>query len=408
MPVAGAAEGEANSQPSTLGSTMNTRLRRAVAVVLAMATTLGASATAHAAPGMEVGLQDDAVFLYQSYYNRDLALQQARQLGVTRLRVNVLWNRIASAEAGHVIPPAQVTYDWAPYDSLVNAAAAYGIKVQFSLTGPAPAWANAKHRNDIHAGAYKPNARAYGRFAHDVAQHFVGRVDRYSIWNEPNWGGWLAPLKDGPKLYAALYKAGYTGVKTADWNAKVLFGELAPQEHRGSSTAPLTFVQQATAHSRFVADGFAHHPYAFSVAPGSTKGGPNDATLGTLSRLTTLLKGLAKAHKLRTPTGRALPLYLTEYGYFARGPRSLGEARRSAYLLKGFKMALLNPAVKEMVQYTLVAPPGEVAWDTSLIQATGAPDSAFSSLHTWALNALGAGRIAPLPTLNVGGLPPVL
>jgi hypothetical protein len=408
MPLAGAAEGEANSQPSTLGSTMNTRLRRAVAVVLAMATTLCASATAHAAPGMEVGLQDDAVFLYQSYYNRDLALQQARQLGVTRLRVNVLWNRIASAEAGHVIPPAQVTYDWAPYDSLVNAAAAYGIKVQFSLTGPAPAWANAKHRNDIHAGAYKPNARAYGRFAHDVAQHFVGRVDRYSIWNEPNWGGWLAPLKDGPKLYAALYKAGYTGVKTADWNAKVLFGELAPQEHRGSSTAPLTFVQQATAHSRFVADGFAHHPYAFSVAPGSTKGGPNDATLGTLSRLTTLLKGLAKAHKLRTPTGRALPLYLTEYGYFARGPRSLGEARRSAYLLKGFKMALLNPAVKEMVQYTLVAPPGDVAWDTSLIQATGAPDSAFSSLHTWALNALGAGRIAPLPTLNVGGLPPVL
>jgi hypothetical protein len=160
MPVAGAAEGEANSQPSTLGSTMNTRLRRAVAVVLAMATTLCASATAHAAPGMEVGLQDDAVFLYQSYYNRDLALQQARQLGVTRLRVNVLWNRIASAEAGHVIPPAQVTYDWAPYDSLVNAAAAYGIKVQFSLTGPAPAWANAKHRNDIHAA---PTSRTQGR-----------------------------------------------------------------------------------------------------------------------------------------------------------------------------------------------------------------------------------------------------
>ena len=215
--------------------------------------------------------------------------------------------------------------------------------MQFSLTGPAPAWANAKHRNDAHSGAYKPNAFYYGLFAHSVAQHFAGRVDRYSIWNEPNWGGWLAPLKDGPKLYAKLYKAGYTGVKTADWNAKVLFGELAPQEHRGASTAPLTFVQQATAHSRFVADGFAHHPYAFTVAPGSTKGGPNDATLGTLGRLTKLLHGLAKQHKLRTPTGGTLPLYLTEYGYFARGPRSLGEARRSAYLLKGFQMALLEP-----------------------------------------------------------------
>lgn len=28
---------------------------------------------------------------------------------------------------------------------------------------------------------------------------------------------------------------------------------------------------------------------------------------------------------MRTPTSGTLPLYLTEYGYFARGPRSLGE-----------------------------------------------------------------------------------
>ena len=47
---------------------MNTRLRRSVAVVLAMATTLGASATAHAAPGMEVGLQDDKNDLHSGAY----------------------------------------------------------------------------------------------------------------------------------------------------------------------------------------------------------------------------------------------------------------------------------------------------------------------------------------------------
>src|SRR3954467_12602166 len=159
------------------------KFRQGVAAVLAVATSLGAASSAHAARGMEIGLQDDAVFLYQNYYNRDLALQQARQLGVTRLRVNILWNRIAAAEAGQTVPPSQVTYNWAPYDSLVNAAAAYGIKVQFSLTGPAPAWANAKHKNDLHSGAYRPSAFYYGLFAHSVAQHFVGRVDRYSIWN---------------------------------------------------------------------------------------------------------------------------------------------------------------------------------------------------------------------------------
>jgi hypothetical protein len=375
---------------------LNSRLSKAVALGLTVVSSLGATATAHAAPGMEVGLQDDAVFLYQSYYNRDTALQQARQLGVTRLRVNVLWSRVAWAQASQTSPPAQVTYDWTPYDSLVDAAAAVGIKVQFSIAGPAPAWANGQHRNDIHAGAYKPNAALYGAFVRDVASHFKGRVDRYSIWNEANWKGWLAPLKSSPQIYASLYRAGYAAVKSVDPTAKVLFGELAPQERKGNSIAPITFVKQATAKGHLIADGFAHHPYAFSVSPTSTKGGPNDVTMGTLGRLTKLLRGLARSHKLRAPTGGAPPLYLTEYGYFARGPRSLGEARRSAYLRQGFQMAQKNPAVRELVQYTLVAPPGDVAWDTSLIQANGQPDPAFQSLSSWVSGAVSAGRVAAL------------
>ena len=379
---------------------MNSRLTRVVAVAASLVTMLVASAAAHAAPGMEVGLQDDAVFLYQNYYNRDVALQQARQLGVTRLRVNVLWDRIAAAEAGQTTPPATVTYNWAPYDSLVDAAAASGIKVQFSIAGPAPAWANAKRQHNLHAGAYKPNPALYGRFVHDVAQHFAGRVDRYSIWNEPNWKGWLAPLKTAPQQYAKLFKAGYAAVKSVDPNAKVLFGELAPQERRGASIAPLTFIRQALGkRGRIVADGFAHHPYAFTVSPTSKKGGPNDVTMGTLGRLTKLLRGLAKAHRLRTPQGGSLPLYLTEYGYFARGPRALGEGRRTAYLKKGFEMAMRNPSVREMVQYTLVAPPGNVPWDTSLIGTNGAPSAAFNSLSKWATGAIGAGRISALPKL---------
>ena len=379
---------------------MNSRLTRALVVGSTLATMLIGSAAAHAAPGMEVGLQDDAVFLYQNYYSRDTALDQARQLGVTRLRVNVLWDRVASAQAAQTTVPAQVTYNWAPYDSLVDAAAAKGIKVQLSIAGPAPAWANGMHRHYPRAGAYKPNAYLYGLFARSVAQHFAGRVDRYSVWNEPNWKGWLAPLKTGPQQYAKLFKAGYTGIKSADPNAKVLFGELAPQERRGASTAPLTFIQQALGRrGRITADGFAHHPYAFTVSPDSTKGRPNDVTLGTLSRLTDLLKQLAKQHRMRTPQGRSLPVYLTEYGYFARGPRFLGNARRRAYLKKGFQMAQQNPAVRELVQYTLVAPPGNVAWDTSLISATGAPSSAFSLLSSWAQGGIAKGILTAVPKL---------
>jgi len=373
------------------------KFRQGVAAALAVATSLGAAGSAHAARGMEVGLQDDAVFLYQSYYNRDLGLQQAKQLGVTRLRVNVLWNRIASAQNTQRTAPAQVIYNWAPYDSIVDAAAFYGIKVQFTVAGPAPAWANGKHRAGLHAGVYKPNARLYGRFVHDVAAHFKGRVDRYSIWNEPNWPGWLAPYKSAPRIYANLYRAGYIGVKSADPNAKVLFGELAPQERRGKSLAPLTFIRRATAHRHFKADGLAHHPYAFSVSPTSRKGGPGDVTMGTLGRLTHLLHVLAHKRWLRTPHGGSLPLYLTEYGYFAKGPRWLGNKRRAAYLRKGFQIALHNPSVREMTQYTLVAPPHGAVWDTSLVSSTGAPSSAFRSLSSWTLGAVRVGGIARAP-----------
>jgi hypothetical protein len=373
------------------------KFRQWVAAALAVATSLGAASSAHAARGMEVGLQDDAVFLYQSYYNRDLALQQAKQLGVTRLRVNVLWNRIASAQNAQRTAPAQVTYNWAPYDSIVDTAAFYGIKVQFTVAGPAPAWANGKHRAGLHAGAYKPNARLYGQFVRAVATHFKGRVDRYSMWNEPNWPGWLAPYKSAPRLYAGLFRAGYSAVKGVDPNAQVLFGELAPQEHRGKSLAPLTFIRKATAHGHVKADGLAHHPYAFGVSPTSRKGGRNDVTMGTLRRLTRLLHVLAHKRKLRTPQGGSLPVYLTEYGYFAKGPRWLGNKRRSAYLRKGFQIALHTPSVREMTQYTLVAPPHGTAWDTSLVSSTGTPSSAFRSLSSWTLGALRVGGIARAP-----------
>jgi hypothetical protein len=372
-------------------------MRRLVCSLLAIAVALGAASTAYAARGMEVGLQDDAVFLYQSYYDRNLALEQARELGVTRLRINVLWNRVAAVQQRQRLAPAQVIYNWAPYDSIVDTAAAFGIKVQMTVSGPAPAWANGKHRAGIHAGAYKPNARLFGQFAHAVALHFKGRVDRYSIWNEPNWPGWLAPYRSAPRQYAALYRAGYIGVKSADPNAKVLFGELAPQGRRGKSLAPLTFLRQATSHGHFKADGLAHHPYAFNASPSSRKVAPGDVTMGTLGRLTKLLHQLAHKRRLRTPRGGSLPVYLTEFGYFASGPRALPVRRRAAYLRKGFQIALHNRSVREMTQYTLVAPPKRSDWDTSLVSRTGRRSSVFSSLSSWTRGALAVGGIARTP-----------
>ena len=68
-----------------------------VALVLAAAGLGFTAAHAAAAPGLEVGLQDDYVFVEQYHHGRESALGQARQLGVTRLRVNVRWAGVVRA-----------------------------------------------------------------------------------------------------------------------------------------------------------------------------------------------------------------------------------------------------------------------------------------------------------------------
>src|SRR3954452_11515454 len=165
-------------------------------------------ARARAAAGMELALQDDAVFVDQRWMERDVALDHAVELGATRIRVNLLWSRLLVAHADSRTTPATVTYDFSRIDALQAAAAARGIKLQLTIAGPAPAWATGDHR----VGNYRPGAAKYGAFVKIVPAHFKGRVDRYAIWNEPNWNTWLAPGKSAASLYRGLYSAGYKAV----------------------------------------------------------------------------------------------------------------------------------------------------------------------------------------------------
>src|SRR6476646_5465733 len=86
----------------------------AVAAVLVLVSQEGGhKAPPHVERGLEIALQDNGVFLERSYYDRATAFGQARQLGVSWMRTNVLWARVEPV-AGH--------FDWSQYDSLVAAA----------------------------------------------------------------------------------------------------------------------------------------------------------------------------------------------------------------------------------------------------------------------------------------------
>lgn len=340
---------------------------------------------AHAAAGMEFALQDDAVFVDQRWMERETALDHAEALSTQRIRVNVLWARLIVGDAHARQTPKTVTYDFSRIDALQAAAAARGIKLQLTIAGPAPAWATGDHR----VGNNRPDAAKFGAFVRTVVSHFAGRVDRYSIWNEPNWNTWLSPASRAAGIYRSLYSAAYKNAKAADPRAKVLFGELAPIGG-GRAIAPLKFLRDVTCSTAaykakrrcapLKADGFAIHPYQFLAAPHVVAGRRDDVPIGALSRLTGALDKLARRRALVTPSKRKMGLYLTEFGYLTVGSRAQKPKVRAAWLASAFNIARRNPRVHQLLQYQLVDPPDDELWHSAILRRDGTAQPTYRGL----------------------------
>jgi hypothetical protein len=369
--------------------------------VVAMLT--GVTATsAYGARHMEIAVQDDNVLFGGMYSTPQVGLKLAQKLHASRIRVNVVWSYVVGRDKRKKKAPKHIKYNWSGYDLLIANARPFGMKVQLVLTGPAPAWATGNHR----VGVYKPKAKAFKAFASAAAKHFKKRrVDRYSIWNEPNYRGWLSPLKSGPKLYRALYATGYSAIKRADRRAKVFIAETSPYAAGRNAMAPLKFLRGVTCAnrhykrarkcSRLKTDGFAHHPYDFKHKPTYKYPGKDNVTVSTLGRLTSALSKLRKAKLLSTPNGGVPYLYLTEYGYFSSGKYKLPSSKQGKYLVQGFKIAQRNKRVKQMLQYLLIKPGGHYRnFDTSIVSRGGKPSKAFKTLAAWAKKAAKAGQVA--------------
>ena len=358
---------------------------------------------------MEVAVQDDPLFVGDGYFGRARGLRQARALGATRIRVNVSWTTVLGARQSRArTAPRRPRYNFGAYDAIVAATANTPIRVQLALVGPAPAWAT----GDGKIGPYRVKARPFGGFARATARHFGGLVDRYSIWNEPNYVGWIAPLASAPRTYRAMYVQGYRAIRAAAPDAQVLIAETSPYAIPRRATSPLSFLRSLTCANRsftrarcggLKADGYAHHPYDFDHAPRFAFPGADNVTINTLARLTGALDRLARSGGLRTPAGKPLDLYLTEYGYFRSGRRAVPEARRARYLVQGFQIARRNPRVREMLQYLLARPARRYRFfDTSILSARGKPSPTFRALQRWAKKARAHHEIADSAVANPG------
>ena len=331
-----------------------------------------------------MAIQDNAVLLEQHYYGRDAAFDRMRELGVSWVRVPVIWERVEREGFGQV-------------DALVDAAQDEGFEVQLNLIPPAPAGAT----GDGKPGVFRPRADAFGEFAQRVASRYRSRVRRWSVWNEPNLVNWLRPVREMPSLYRALWDAGYRAIEGVDPDAQVLIGETAPYVRPGDGMAPLAFLRGVLRPGPLVADGYAHHSYDFEAPPEREYPGGDNVTLGSVERLLGALDRAASDGSLRDGRGRALDVWITEFGYFQTTGRALPPARRAAYVRRAFELAASHyPRVRQLLQYLLVSPPEGFPggrFDTSLLTRDGSPTPAFGALAEWAREAAAAGRALPPP-----------
>jgi hypothetical protein len=342
------------------------RMLRAVVVALLIVGAL--PAVALAARGMEVGINDDDVFVDHRYGPPDAAWGALAPLHVTRLRILV--SQLAVEREG-----------WSKYDAAVEDARARGLRVEMGLVGHYP----------------RPDVASYEPFVADAAARFRGRVDRYDVWNEANYPSWLAaPRGQVPRIYRSLFIAASAAIRAADPTAQILIGPTSPYLSGGPGIPPVTFLRKVLCvdarlrHRRcpgLTADGFAHNPFDFTHGPDYRDPNPRVITIGTLDRLTRALDRFARIGALRTPKGQPLDVYLTEFGYFNRGRRAVSEARRARWLPQAFARAARNPRVRELVQYLLINPAGQPVFPTGLIEQDGTFDPAYWTLAKWAQRA---------------------
>jgi hypothetical protein len=393
----------------------------AAAIVAAVLLASGSTSTAGGRQ-MESILQDDQFLLYEPTRVVNTTLEVLHQIGVDRVRITVLWAGIAPHPASTkrprhfraADPSAYPRAGWQPYDRVVELARANGIAVDFNVTAPGPLWAMVHPApSQKVATHYRPSPTEFGRFVQAVGKRYSGhwivhdktgattipRVSFWTIWNEPNQPGWLAPqwrrvggrrVVDSPRLYRVYVDAAYAALaKTGHTPATdtILIGELAPEgteAHQdesalpplpflralycvGSDLKPLRGAQVGLLHcpsgdspanfvkenpGLFDATGFAHHPYAFFLAPNVSMSDPNFVPLADIGRLERTLDRIFASYGVN----RRLPIYITEYGYETNPPdpfRGVSPADQALYLNEAQYMAWKDPRIRSMAQFLI-------------------------------------------------------
>ncbi|ABU59093.1 beta-galactosidase [Roseiflexus castenholzii] len=230
------------------------------------------------------------------------------------------------------LEPEQGRFDWAIYDRAIARLAGSGVNI-IGVLNTAPAWAT-PFPDDApgRPSYYAPDPAAFARFASAVVTRYRDRVRFWQVWNEPENVRYWQPQPD-PAAYAALLRAAYPAIKSADPNAVVLSAGVVP-----TNIGFIRAIADNGAWGSF--DILAVHPY---VDPFSPENGQIGA--GDVSAVKTLVDNLGRK-----------PIWATEFGWSTgpadRDPRGVDEETQANFLVRASTL-LRAAGVEKVIWYNL-------------------------------------------------------
>ena len=344
---------------------------------------LVAAASSVASPRLELGIMDEPETLWAA--DPRPGLDRVAAIRARVLKVSLYWHNVARSRPFDATNPDDPAYAWEAYDRLALQANARGISLLFAIVGT-PAWASG--RLDWR---YPPRATSDLRhFAYAAARRYSGihagrdgtvlpKVDRWTVWNEPNLATFLRPQwhRVGGRWaiastgnYARMCTAVWRGVHEAGGRAgvreTVACGETSPRGYDtpGRSISPLTFLRGiAAAGARF--DVYAHHPNTQRRPPTWR---PPYRTMVSLGNIDVLFRELNRFY------GTRMRLWITEYSYRANPPDWLlgvPWSTQARYLTQAHAIARRHPRIDMLVWFQLRDERMPGRWTSGLMTATG-------------------------------------
>ncbi len=353
---------------------------------------------------------DDNQLIYAKPDRVISQLQQLKALGVDRVKVSLVWSLIAPSSNSSQKPSFDATNPaayppgaWDRYDRIVQQAQQLGMGVYFQLTPPVPTWAIPRGQSGTQGErlGHAPDGPAFQQFVQAVGTRYSGsynglpRVSFWGIWNEPNFPGWLNPLRARlrgggtellqPPLYRRILNAAWSGLQASGHTPAgdtILIGEIA----NSGVQPPADFVRSlycvgprlgplsgkaalgsgcpskgsrasfiAANPALFNATGFAHHPYSFNAPPDRPYPLRSWITMHNLGSLEGLLNGIFRSYR-RLPSG-GVPVYLTEFGYESNPPNPFvknSTAQQAEWINEAEYMAYRDSRVRAFNQFELI------------------------------------------------------